>query len=110
MRLATFIKITKAYIKNITKLSQVDTIRTYGFPPVEKIISTATANDDFVDNQVIVGISHELGISIRNFTKEDFPGIDGVVSVDSERLFVTEMIDNRDKYPQYSCETYNGFM
>jgi|GEM_PF-2846850 len=108
MRFVTFIEVAKTDIKDVTKFSRVDTVQTYKPNQDKKIIyDDSVYSDNFVDNQVVVGISHEMGLRMRKLTKEDFPEIEEIISI-KDNIFRWSL-DNWDK-SNFQIETYTFYI
>ncbi len=54
------------------------TIGTEKDVPEEKIFSTATLEDDFADDRVIISLTNAASLKLKDYTAADFPEIQGV--------------------------------
>jgi hypothetical protein len=105
MRFVTFVEVAKTDIKDVSKFSRVDTVQTYKPNQDKKIIyDDSIYSNNFVDNEVIVGISHEMGLRMKKLTKEDFPEVEEIISIEEDTF--SWSLDNWDK-SNFKIETYN---
>ena len=107
MKFVTFIEVAKTDIKNVLKFSRVDTEQIYQILPDKKIIYDGPDDGNFIDNEVIVGISREMGLRMTELTKEDFPGVEEIRSIKNDSFKCA--LDNWDQ-SNFKIETFFFFI
>lgn len=71
----------------------------------EKVYTNIDITDDFLDDRVIVVIFHEFSGLDKEYSKEDFPGVD-IESID----YITSLKDPNKDYPMLNLESYHQIL